>query len=173
VTLLGFSDGGEEALLIAEERPDLVRAVATWGSAGKLVEPPGMIDAMASLIDAPIPPMQGFAEYLKAAYGEANARVMTQSFAVTMRAMVDAGGDISWSRAGEIRCPVLLITGQHDFLAAPTIVEELASRIPAGRFALAEGASHDVYGERPEWLQETLVAWLASTETEAGMRIER
>lgn len=163
LTLIGFSDGGEVALLVAEQRPDLVRAIATWGALGKIVEPPGMFDAMANLIDAPIPPLEGFAAYMKATYGEENARVMTRSLAEAMRGMVASGGDISWSRASEIRCPVLLIAGQHDFLATPTLVEELAERIEGGCFLLAEGAGHDVYGERPEWLQETLQTWLSST----------
>ncbi len=35
---------------------------------------------MTHMIDAPIPPMQDFSEYLKATYGEANALVMTKSF---------------------------------------------------------------------------------------------
>jgi valacyclovir hydrolase len=99
---------------------------------------------------------------MKAAYGQANARIMARTFSEACRAMIAAGGDISWSQADEIRCPALVITGQHDFLATPVVVEELAGKIANARFLQAEGASHDVYGEGPEWLQDTLVSWLAS-----------
>jgi valacyclovir hydrolase len=32
--LVGFSDGGEYALLMATQRPDSVRSIVTWGAAG-------------------------------------------------------------------------------------------------------------------------------------------
>src|SRR5690242_17759745 len=34
--LVGFSDGGEVALLIAIHKPQIARSVATWGAAGSL-----------------------------------------------------------------------------------------------------------------------------------------
>ena len=158
--LVGFSDGGEYALLMAALAPAAVRSVATWGSAGTLGTNPAMADPMATLIDDPIPPMRGFAAYMTAAYGEANARIMTQSAARAFRAIMEAGGDISRSHAASIICPALLITGEHDFLASPTLVAEIAGAIPNGTFLEAKGSSHPVHHEQPAWLVETIVAWL-------------
>jgi len=159
--IAGFSDGGEEALLMATIMPDAVRSIVTWGAAGSLGNNLQMADAMAIMVDNPIPPMQEFSAYLKAAYGEANARVMTQSFAKTLRTVMEAGGDISRSLAASIRCPALLITGEHDFLAPPALVADMAQAIPRAEFLEAKGASHAVHHEQPEWLVETVVAWLA------------
>ncbi len=39
--LLGFSDGGEVALLMAEQSPDLVRSVLAWGACGTISDPDG------------------------------------------------------------------------------------------------------------------------------------
>src|SRR5262249_45283708 len=78
----GFSDGGDDALLMALTRPGAVKSVVAWGAAGFLQAPPGMLEAFASLIDAPIPPLAGFADYMKAAYGVENARAMVKSEAV-------------------------------------------------------------------------------------------
>jgi len=103
--LIGFSDGGEVALLMAAMRPDAVRSVVAWGAAGQLVAPPGMLDAFHRLIDDPIPPLRDFAEYLKATYGEDNARAMTRSESNALRAIIEAGGDISRSQAGGHRVP--------------------------------------------------------------------
>jgi valacyclovir hydrolase len=105
--------------------------------------------------------MRDFSAYLKAAYGEANARVMTQSAAKSFRAIMEAGGDISRSRAASIACPALLITGEHDFLATPALVADMARAIPNGEFLEAKGASHPVRHEQPAWLTETVVGWLS------------
>ena len=159
--LVGFSDGGEYAFLMAALKPNAVRSVVTWGSAGSLGTNVQMADAMSTLVDDPIPPMSDFSAYMKAAYGEANARVMTQSAAKSFRAIMEAGGDISRSRAASISCPALLIAGEHDFLATPALVSDMAHAIPRGEFLEAKGASHPVHHERSEWLVETIVDWLS------------
>jgi valacyclovir hydrolase len=158
--LVGFSDGGEYALLMAAVRPELVHSVVTWGAAGDLGTNVEMAAAMSSIIDDPLPPMAGFAEYLKAVYGESNARIMTQSLGSTLTTMMEAGGDISRSRAGDIACPVLLITGEQDFLATPPLVSDMAGAIANAEYVEAKGASHAVHHEQPEWLTETVVNWL-------------
>jgi len=161
--VVGFSDGGEDALLMAIIAPDAVRSIAAWGSAGVMHDPGGhMADAMFNMIDNPIPPMAGFSEYMKATYGEDNARAMTQNFAGAIRDIVQRGGDISLSRAGSIQCPVLLITGENDFLAAPTLVSQLAEAIPDVTFIVAEGAGHPVHQDRSEWLIGQVMSWLAA-----------
>ena len=159
--LVGFSDGGEYALLMAAMKPTVARSVVTWGAAGTLGDKVEFTDAMSSLIDNPIPPMKEFSAYMKAAYGEANARVMTQTAGSSFRAIMEAGGDISRSRAASISCPALLITGEHDFLATPALVAEMARATPNGEFLEATGASHPVHHEQSAWLVETVVGWLS------------
>ena len=124
--LVGFSDGGEYELLMAALEPNTVRSLVTWGSAGSLGNNLEMADAMSTIVDDPIPPMRDFSAYMKAAYGEANARVMTRSFAKSLRAIMEAGSDISRSRAASISCPALLIGGEHDFIAPPALVSDMA-----------------------------------------------
>jgi pimeloyl-ACP methyl ester carboxylesterase len=117
---------------------------------------------MTHMIDAPIPPMQEFSNYMKAAYGEANSVVMTQSLGKALGEMMKAGGDISRSHAANIRCPALLITGEHDFLATPALVMDMAGAIPKGEFLEAKGASHPIHHEQSEWLTATIREWLAN-----------
>ncbi|MGE0228428.1 MAG: alpha/beta fold hydrolase [Dehalococcoidia bacterium] len=159
--LVGFSDGGEYALLMAATRPEVARSVVTWGAAGSLGTNTQMADAMTTLIDDPIPPMAGFAEFLKAAYGEDNARIMTRSAGQAFRAIMDTGGDVSRSRAERITAPALLITGEHDFLATPDLVADMAAAIPNGTFVKAADASHPVHHEQSEWLTRTIAGWLS------------
>lgn len=159
--LAGFSDGGEYELLMAAEYPECARSLVTWGAAGTLGTDAQFADLMANVIDDPIPPMTGFSEYMKGAYGEENARTMTRSAAAAFRTIIEAGGDISRSQADKIRCPALLITGEHDFLASPAVVRELAGAMANVEFKEAAGAGHPVHMECPDWLTRTVSTWLS------------
>jgi valacyclovir hydrolase len=159
--VVGFSDGGEHALVMAELRPAAVRSVVTWGAGGTLATPPEMVAAMAEIIDNPLPPLKAYSDFLRTTYGEENARAMTRNAARAWGAIQAAGGDISRKRAGEIACPSLLITGEHDVLASPATAAEMAGAIPGGEFIEVKGASHGVHHEQPEWLATTIVDWLA------------
>jgi valacyclovir hydrolase len=158
--VVGFSDGGEEALLMAEKAPHTIRSIVSWGSAGTVQVPEAVINAFATLVDSPVEGFQGFSEFMVGYYGEANARVMVTSLAATMRSISQAGGDISASRAAEIVCPTLLLTGSEDMLAPPSLVRQIAEAIPAGEFVEIEGAGHAAHHERDEWLASGIVSWL-------------
>ena len=58
--IVGFSDGGEYALVMAELQPAAVRSIVAWGAMGKLEAPPGMVEALGNVVDNPIPPLQEF-----------------------------------------------------------------------------------------------------------------
>jgi pimeloyl-ACP methyl ester carboxylesterase len=77
-----------------------------------------------------------------------------------MAGIIARGGSLSRDRAGEIACPVLLITGEHDELATPDLVRDLADRIPGARAVVASGAGHGVSWDQPEWLNRTLLTFL-------------
>lgn len=159
--LLGFSDGGEVALLMAAQSPQRVRSVAAWGAAGQLNDPDGhMRAAMMQMMDGGIPAMEPFREYLVAMYGEENARAMVRNFVAALTAMIEAGGDISLSQAGSIRCPVFLIAGEHDPFAPRHLVDEIAAQIPNAEVVTVADAGHNLYDTHGGWLIETLLAWL-------------
>ena len=159
--LVGFSDGGEVALLMAIQDPSVARTVAVWGAAGSLPEEAaGMVAAMGDLIDHAPPGMEGFRDYFVGAYGEENARQTTRSLSAAMAEMVARGGSLARDRAGEIACPVLLIAGEHDELAPPGVVRDLAGRITGSTFGIASDAGHGVSWDKPEWLNRTLLAFL-------------
>ena len=161
--LIGFSDGGETSLLIAIQSPGSARSLIVWGAAGALDDPEGqLVNTFATLIDNPIPRMAPFRDYLVSVYGEANARSTTQSVAGAFREIVAGGGNISQSRAGEIKCPSLVIAGAHDPFFTRELVAALADKIPDARLEYLEDVGHDVYGERQEWLTQMILNWLAT-----------
>lgn len=157
--LVGFSDGGEDALLIAALRPGLALSVATWGAAGHLMASPELLDALAHLVDVPIAPLTTLAAYLVEAYGVDQARIMASTWARAMTAVVAAGGDISRSRAAAITCPTLLIAGTDDPFCPPNLVREMADAVPRGEYLELPGG-HDLHLSHAHWLAMTLTGWL-------------
>jgi len=169
--LLGWSTGGDIALLMAALSPALARSIMVWGSAGQILDPTGEKRAiMDNIIDNPIPPLQGYSQYLIATYGADNARATIQSQDAAITEIIDKhGGDISFSKLNSVSCPALLITGQHDFLSPPDLVAQAANRLPNGHLLVAENAGHDVHEARPEWFVQTVVHWLKTGETESAV----
>jgi valacyclovir hydrolase len=158
--VVGFSDGGEIALVMAERDAPAVRTVSAWGAAARMVLPEETIDMFATLIDSPALGMEGFSEHLKAKYGVDNARAMTRNVAVAWRAILTGGGDIARAAAGTITAPTLLITGEEDFFAPPPVVSELAAAIPDARFEEVKGAGHSVHESHGDWLNRTIVGFI-------------
>jgi valacyclovir hydrolase len=159
--LAGFSDGGEEALLMAALEPGRTLSLVTWGAAGQMVAPPGMLDEVANLLDRPAGPLQALAAYLAEAHGADGARIMAGSWAQAMREIIGAGGDVSRSRAPLITCPALLIAGSDDPLCPPGLVRDMAAAIPRGEFLGADGG-HDLYRSHHRWLVSTVTGWLSA-----------
>ncbi len=158
--LVGFSDGGEEALLMAALQPARALSVLTWGAAGQVVASPKMLLGLAHLLDDPIEELKSLAAYVAETYGVDEARIMASSWAKALTAVIDAGGDISRSKAARISCPALLITGTHDPFCPPSLVREMADAIPCGTFLEAPGGAHDVHLAHGDWLVSTVAAWL-------------
>jgi pimeloyl-ACP methyl ester carboxylesterase len=161
--IAGFSDGGEVALLLAARRPDLVRAVVSWGAIGAIVSALGPVfDRLERLIDDPPDGMKGWSADLIARYGRENARNTMRSWTGAARELLLAGGDISLGSAHAIQCPVLLIAGDRDSFCPPDALKALAERIPSVELIVLEGVRHSVHQERTDWFIPTVTRWLAA-----------
>jgi pimeloyl-ACP methyl ester carboxylesterase len=159
--LVGFSDGGEEALLMAALWPSRVLSVVSWGSIGQIVADPAELAVVGDLVDNPVEPFLPLVAYLVEAYGVDGARIMISSLAKAMGDIMARGGSIALDRAADIRCPVLVINGTDDFLAPPSLGRVLADAIPRGTFVEAVGAGHDVHHSHGDWLADTVLDWLS------------
>ncbi len=104
---------------MAALRPGCALSVFAWGAIGQIVASPADLDELAAAIASPSGALAPLAAYLTAAYGTANATIMTQTWSSAMRGILDAGGDISRSLAARIRCPALLVAGTYDEFCSP------------------------------------------------------
>lgn len=158
--LVGFSDGGEQALLMAALEPARALSVLTWGAAGRIEASPELLRSLANLVDDPVEPLTSLAAYLAEAYGPDEARIMARSWAQAMSTMIAAGGNVSRSLAAHITCPALMIAGTLDPFCPPNRVREMADAIPRGKYLEADGG-HDVHLSHDRWLASTVVDWLS------------
>ncbi len=160
--LVGHSDGGESSLAMAALDREQVRSVLTWGALGFI--DPGLLQLLSAfevVVDEPIEPLRGYSSFLKATYGEENARAMVKSFAKATREIVADGGDIARGRVEDILCPVMLITGDHDPFAPPALLEQFAALMPQAEVRKLSDSGHDLHRTHTDWLVETSLGWLA------------
>lgn len=161
--IVGHSDGGEVALLIAALHPGAARSVVAWGAGGSVDETHrGVLSFFHDVVDEKSEQNESYRNYLVNAYGVENARLMTQSFARAIGAIIDDGGDISRSRADQIRCPVLLVTGEHDVFAPKALIDTYAGSVPGAETVEIAGGGHDIHVTHGEQLEQKVLGWLRS-----------
>lgn len=162
VHLLGHSDGGEVALLIAALYPDIARSALVWGAAGAVTNSQrNTIMTFGNVIDEAPPDWADYRAYLIKAYGEDNARAMTRSFATAVLSIIDDGGDISLSMASQITSPVLLVVGEHD-MVPKSMIDDYAKQVQLAETIEVKDAGHDLHNTHAEWFMQKVLTWLAA-----------
>ena len=161
VHLVGHSDGGTVALLLAAQAPELVLSVAVVA-----VHVRGDDLTVATLRRMGPPdqwpePMQ---HSLRRAHGDDWADVAGRWYALwTSTAWKD------WSIVGAlaaVRCPVYAMHGLHDGLAPPLHAGALLDAVPGARMTWVETATHDPHRAQSErFVADLQTLW---REAEAG-----
>ena len=144
--LVGWSDGGIIALMIARDRPDLVRRVVTIGAN---VDSEGAPDPMSPQA------MSWFAAATTADLDFA----MTDESKTKLLAMWHAGPEITVADLARVTPPVLLISGDRDLV---TLEHTLAMyhALPDVELTVIPGADHHVPQSRPEAVAALALAFL-------------
>ncbi len=158
--VLGFSDGGEVALVTAELRP--LRSVATWGAVG-FYDP-----QVSPHIKAYWPPTW-VSEAIKARQG-AYWEQMVSDWVAGCMAIIEGGGDISHAESAKIVCPLLIMLGTEDTLNPITVGERLAARVPGSQLAIFEGIGHMIHEEAPDRFRQVLGDFLANADQVATLK---
>lgn len=146
VDLVGWSDGGMIALLVAMEHPEAVRTLTTTGSGfssqGYL---PGSIEHLVAL-SADHQELASFkVDYEKVSpNGSAHFAVVWEK----VRRMWAEPFD--WSaQLGHVVAPTLVIVGDDDYVTVDHAAE-FSRRVPRGQLAVIPGASHLAPIEKPD-----------------------
>jgi valacyclovir hydrolase len=154
--LLGYSDGGETALIAAGLEPQRFRSVMTIGAVGffgpelrpvlQRMSPVGWLDEQEKVlhgIEDPVPVMR---QWIRA-----------------MKMYLDLGGDVSVSLAPNITAPVLMMLGEKDTLNPINCAQVWLSYARKGRLQRFD-CGHAIHDERWPEFQQVVSEFLRDVE---------
>ncbi len=145
--LLGFSDGGETALVAAGLAPERFQSVAVWGAVGWFgpeIRPVVQANYPATWID----------EETKRLHGMTDPDPIVLQWVRALTHMIDKGGDVSLSFAPKITAPVLLMLGEKDRLNPQAYGQKFVDAAPNARLVMFE-TGHGIHNE--DWAGFTRV----------------
>lgn len=158
--LVGHSMGTLVCQLVAVERPDLVRSLMLFGP---ILEPPEAARERLSdrAVTARREGMAGIADAVAAggvSGATRNGNPLAGAF-IRESHMRQNAEDFAWScealaraKAADhrrIKCPALLVTGDEDSVAPPTMAHSLAERIGGARAVIVDRCGHWLTVEKP------------------------
>ncbi len=154
--LLGFSDGGETALVAAGLAPDRFRSVAVWGAVGYFG--PEIRPIVQSNY-----PADWMKEETKQLHGIVDPNPIVLQWVQALKYMIDSGGDVSLSLAPKITAPVLLMLGDQDHLNPEAYGQKFIAQTRSGRLVMFP-TGHSIHKEDWADFQRVLGEFLASAE---------
>jgi valacyclovir hydrolase len=155
--IVGFSDGGEVALLVPIIRSDLARSVAVWGAVGSFTED------LRPRVQQNWPPTW-VKDEVRALNGPENIEPMVLSWITAMKAIIDSGGNVSLDEAHKITCPLLLMLGRKDTLNPEHLGRKLVERTAQGRLVMFD-CDHPVHRQQTDAFRQTLWDHLQAADT--------
>jgi pimeloyl-ACP methyl ester carboxylesterase len=154
LAVLGYSDGGEVALWLPLLLPERITGVLTWGATGHFS--PAIKPAILQTLH-----MAWRTPQIDALHGAEHIPLMTQRWAAAMLGLIEAGGDITYSRAHQMRCPVWMLVGEKDALNPVEQAQAMVYRLRRGRLFTYRGAGHALHQENPRVFRRHVERFLA------------
>lgn len=155
--IIGYSDGGEVAILLPIIRPDLVQSVAAWGAVGFFTP-----DLRARIQNNWPPTWIG--DDIRVLHGSEYIDQMVQDWVHSMIAIIDSGGNVSLNEAHTIACPLLLMLGKDDTLNPEHLGRMLMERTQNGRLMMFD-CGHPVHREQTDRFRAAVWAHLQALDT--------
>jgi valacyclovir hydrolase len=156
VHLMGYSDGGEVALICAGTKPYLFKSVAVWGAVGYFG--PAMRPAAQRMY-----PGDWIKEEDVQLHNISDRNTFVLGWIQSVKAMIDAGGDVSLSLAPKITAPLLLMLGDRDTLNPEDYGQNFVNRTHNGRLVMFS-SGHAVHDQAWEAFQQVVGEFLRSVE---------
>jgi valacyclovir hydrolase len=160
VAAVGFSDGGETALLLAASRPDLVWAVVGWGVCGVISK--AMVDSITDWLPVSAwgPDREARRRAIIDRHGEEQLEPIVRGWHDAAHAILARGGNVCLEEAARIKAPALVMNGDREVGNTPEDVAALVRRIPRGELVFIEDSGHFIQDDQPAALLAHLRAFL-------------
>jgi pimeloyl-ACP methyl ester carboxylesterase len=147
--LIGYSDGGIIALMVAIKRPELVKSIVAIGANYHYSAPlKDFLEARVSEEDQ--------AEY-NLISPDAPHTLLEKT--IRMNEIWKTEPEISLSEIASIQCPVLVMAGDDDVIAHDHTIS-LYEALPLGQLAIIPGTSHGLVKEKPALLIAVIMQFL-------------
>lgn len=153
--LIGYSDGGEVALLAGVRQPQRFRCIAVWSATGLV--PAELRDDIANTDN--IPGVEDMVAVMRERHRISDPSAVMTEWAQSYAAIIDAGGDLALSQAHRLTMPVLVMIGAADPMAPRHHAERLVAATPHAQLALFSGG-HATHLENLTSFLETLRPFL-------------
>ena len=147
--LIGYSDGGIIALMVAIKRPELVKSIVAIGANYHYSAP-----------------LKDFLEARVSEEDQAEYNLISPDAPHTllekikrMNEIWTTEPDISLSEIVSIQCPVLVMAGDDDVIAHDHTIS-LYEALPLGQLAIIPGTSHGLVKEKPALLIAVIMQFL-------------
>jgi len=142
-SVLGWSDGGITALIMAGKYPEAIRSIVVWGSNAYVTKKD--IDIYTSIRN-----IDKWSERMKAPmiamYGEAAFRTMWENWCDTISAMNhQEPGDICKSEVANITCPTYIIHGAKDAMVPQEHPDYLHQHIKHSKLLVMPEGKHNLH----------------------------
>lgn len=155
--LVGFSDGGVIAMLVAIQRPDLVRKLVIWSApAEKSGQSKYATAFFAALTPDSLPLMmlRGLHESVSPD-GPDHWPIICEKMLRVWR----EGPPLSLEALRAVQAASLVMLGDDDIMTVEHAAA-MAGLLPEGQLAVVPGASHGAFGERPELVNRIILEFL-------------
>lgn len=140
--VLGYSDGGETALVAAGLQPQRFKSVAVIGAVGNFS--PAIRPRVQSMY-----PATWITDEEKQFHSIPDANAFILQWINAMKHTIDTGGDISLGLAHKISSPVLIMLGDKDTLNPAEYALKFIEQTPHGRLQMF-ACGHPIHQELPD-----------------------
>jgi pimeloyl-ACP methyl ester carboxylesterase len=141
VDVVGFSDGGILALMLAVRHPELVRRLVI---SGVNISPEGLVTENLEGLRADDTP---------------NPKTIDEKLS-HLWATSPTEDELSMALLATIQQPVLLVSGDHDVITLEHTLQ-IFHALPNSELCVLPGTDHGTFSSRPEWLNPIIGAFLA------------
>ncbi|HEY7295729.1 MAG TPA: alpha/beta hydrolase [Dehalococcoidia bacterium] len=156
--LCGWSDGSIAALIVAADRPDLVRTLCVWGAEGRIL--PQERELWKNITNWWEWPEHARERFVQA-QGPLNWPGVLDRMLAGYNRVLDGGGMIVANRLDRVRCPTLILHGDEDDVVPVQHAYELHRLIPGSELRIFHGAGHALHRERHAELMEMVTSFIA------------
>ena len=168
--LVGWSDGGNVSLLVAIERPDLVRKVVVVGANYLPSSEIAGLDALPDSLDPDSPDLAMFRGFYEAASPDGPGH--WPDYIAKMKQMWSTEPRISTDDLGRITARALVAVGDDDMIPVEHAAEMYRS-ITNSELAVIPGTSHAALMEKPELVNKVVLDFLKNEPVPTIMPIRR